>query len=72
MFSYPDAIKKKYQEIGGTPHLDQNYTVFGQVVMGLDVVDKIAAVQKDGQDRPLKDIRMKVRVEKMMRSDASM
>jgi cyclophilin family peptidyl-prolyl cis-trans isomerase len=54
------AQRKIYTTVGGTPHLDGTYTVFGEVVQGLEVVDKIAAVQKDATDRPLKDIRMKV------------
>ena len=51
--------REVYKTIGGTPHLDQNYTVFGEVVRGLDVVDKIAAVQTskgDDHDRPLQDV----------------
>lgn len=51
---------KTYEEVGGTPMLDQNYTVFGEIVSGLDVVDKIIAQPRDGRDRPTKDIRMKV------------
>ncbi|MEJ8800881.1 peptidylprolyl isomerase [Pontibacter sp. H249] len=47
----------------GTPMLDEAYTVFGQVVDGLDVVDKIAEVPKGGRDRPMSDIKMKVTVE---------
>lgn len=49
----------------GTPMLDDVYTVFGQVVDGLDIVDKIAEQPTDGRDRPLSDIRMKVTVENM-------
>ncbi len=50
-----------YDQVGGTPHLDDDYTVFGQVVdEDLHVIDKIAAVQTNGSDRPLKDIKMKV------------
>ena len=45
-FSYTDEQKAVYQDIGGTPFLDQQYTVFGEVIEGLDVVDKIAAVRK--------------------------
>lgn len=51
----------------GTPMLDGVYTVFGQVVDGLDVIDKIAEQPKDGRDRPLSDIKMKVTVEKVKR-----
>jgi peptidyl-prolyl cis-trans isomerase B (cyclophilin B) len=49
-----------YKSVGGVPHLDQNYTVFGEVVFGLDMVDRIAAVKKDALDRPLEDIPMTV------------
>ena len=44
-FYYTDAERKIYKTIGGTPFLDQNYTVFGEVIKGLDVIDKIAAAQ---------------------------
>lgn len=47
----------------GTPMLDEVYTVFGQVVDGLDIIDKIAEQPKNGRDRPLSDIKMKVTVE---------
>ncbi|MCW3076720.1 MAG: Peptidylprolyl isomerase [Bacteroidetes bacterium] len=49
-----------YTNIGGTPHLDGTYTVFGEVIEGLDIIDKIASVAKDKRDRPSADIRMKV------------
>jgi len=61
-FYYNDAERKVYKTSGGTPFLDQNYTVFGEIVKGLDVVDKIAVVAKDENDRPLKNIRMKMRM----------
>ncbi len=51
-----------YQEVGGRPDLDRDYTVFGMVIEGLDVIDKIAKVQKDGNNRPIQDVKMKVRV----------
>ena len=49
-----------YKSTGGVPHLDQNYTVYGEVVFGLDMVDRIAAVKKDAKDRPLEDVPMTV------------
>jgi peptidyl-prolyl cis-trans isomerase B (cyclophilin B) len=57
-FYYNDAERKIYKTVGGTPFLDQNYTVFGEVIKGLDVIDKIVAVQKDSNDRPLVDVPM--------------
>jgi cyclophilin family peptidyl-prolyl cis-trans isomerase len=54
----PAEIKEAYTTVGGTPHLDGSYTVFGEVVKGMDVVDKIQQVKTDGNDRPLEDIRI--------------
>ena len=54
-----------YKTLGGTPHLDGNYTVFGQVISGLAVLDSIARQPKDRFDRPLKDIRMNISAEKI-------
>lgn len=51
-----------YKTIGGVPRLDDDYTVFGQVIEGLEVVDKIAAVQTGPGNKPMKDVRMKVSV----------
>lgn len=51
----PEAIEA-YTTIGGTPHLDGGYTVFGEVVEGLDVLDRIAAMPCDANDRPLEDV----------------
>ncbi|GAB3548198.1 peptidylprolyl isomerase [Spirosoma fluminis] len=50
--------KQIYKTLGGSPHLDGGYTVFGQVIDGLAIVDSIAKQPRDPQDRPLKDIRM--------------
>ncbi|MBO7555303.1 MAG: peptidylprolyl isomerase, partial [Neisseriaceae bacterium] len=54
--SYTDEQKNIYSTIGGTPHLDMDYTVFGEVIDGLAVVDSIAKVKKDRYDRPLNDV----------------
>ena len=57
----PPGQREVYKTLGGTPHLDQNYTVFGEVVKGLDVVDKIAAVltsKGQDRDRPLEDVKI--------------
>jgi peptidyl-prolyl cis-trans isomerase B (cyclophilin B) len=62
----PEALKA-YTTEGGAPHLDGQYTVFGKVIMGLDVIDKIASQPKDGADRPLQDIRMTITVEELPR-----
>lgn len=54
----PDEHREVYKSLGGTPHLDQNYTVFGEVVKGLEVVDSISAVQTGVYDRPITDTRI--------------
>jgi len=51
-----------YTTVGGTPHLDNGYTVFGEVIRGLEVIDAIAAVQTAPGDRPLKDVRMTMQI----------
>lgn len=54
----PEQLKKDYVEKGGTPHLDGQYTVFGEVLKGMDVVEKIQKVATDEADRPKEDIRI--------------
>lgn len=54
--------RETYSTIGGTPHLDGNYTVFGELVKGLEMVDAIAAVKTDDNDRPYNDERFSMRV----------
>lgn len=54
----PDAHRSVYKSAGGAPHLDQNYTVFGEVIRGLEVVDSIASVRTGGRDKPLDDVRI--------------
>ncbi len=66
----PDSLAVKYTpeqidtywKVGGAPHLDGNYTVFGQVLEGMDVLDRIAAQPTGPNDRPVADIRMWMRI----------
>jgi cyclophilin family peptidyl-prolyl cis-trans isomerase len=59
---YSPEQRKLYKEIGGTPQLDMDYTVYGEVVDGLDVIDKLAAVKTAPGDRPLQDVKMTIKV----------
>lgn len=52
----PEDLKEAYKTIGGTPFLDNNYTVYGEVIEGLDVVDKIQNTATNKQDRPLENV----------------
>ncbi|GAF02930.1 peptidylprolyl isomerase [Saccharicrinis fermentans] len=77
-FSIPEDVKEVYKTVGGTPHLDGNYTVFGEVIeqknwmekigalfgkhYGFEVIDLIAEQETDARDRPLKDVHVKVEV----------
>jgi cyclophilin family peptidyl-prolyl cis-trans isomerase len=58
----PEQMKNDYKTIGGTPFLDNEYTVFGEIVEGMEVIDKIAAVEKNASDRPKQDIKMTVKI----------
>jgi len=55
---YTPAEREAYKTIGGTAFLDGGYTVFGEVIEGMDVVDKISGVERDQNDRPKADVRM--------------
>ena len=55
---YNEVQKEIYRTQGGTPHLDGGYTVFGQLVEGMDVLDKIAKIATGGADRPTNDVRI--------------
>lgn len=54
----PQQLKNDYINLGGTPHLDNQYTVFGEVIEGMDTVEKIQNVETDASDRPLEDVKV--------------
>jgi peptidyl-prolyl cis-trans isomerase B (cyclophilin B) len=58
----PESQRKIYKELGGTPHLDQNYTVYGEVVSGIEMIDAIAELKTGPSDRPAEDISMMISV----------
>ena len=61
-FKIPEYQRQVYKTIGGTPHLDRNYTVYGEIVVGLDMVDKIAMLQTDKNNRPKRDVKMDISI----------
>ncbi len=64
-YEFSEEQKTDYAEIGGAPHLDGEYTVFGRVVEGLAVIDSIAAVRKGAGDKPVENIYVTMELEKM-------
>jgi len=61
-FKYTPEQRETYKTIGGAPFLDQGYTVFGEIVEGLEIVDAICAVETKPGDRPVEDVKMSVKV----------
>jgi cyclophilin family peptidyl-prolyl cis-trans isomerase len=57
-YKIPEYQREVYKTIGGVPRLDGTYTVFGEVVEGLDIVDRIAAVETDAADKPVTDVKI--------------
>jgi peptidyl-prolyl cis-trans isomerase B (cyclophilin B) len=57
-YKIPEAHREVYKTIGGSPSLDTKYTVFGEVIKGLDVIDSIAAVSTGDRNRPIEDVRI--------------
>jgi len=55
---FTDEQRMVYRSVGGTPHLDYSYTVFGEVIEGLEILDKIASVPTDNRARPLEDVKI--------------
>jgi len=60
--TFSEEQQKAYTTVGGTPHLDGEYTVFGQVADGFDVIDKIAAVKTKPGDRPVEDVKISIEI----------
>ncbi len=54
----PSAFRELYKIIGGAPHLDGDYTVYGELVNGIEIIDKIASVKTNSSNRPLEDVRI--------------
>ncbi|MFN3316830.1 MAG: peptidylprolyl isomerase [Raineya sp.] len=67
--NYPVEHREVYKTIGGSPHLDQSYTVFGEMLAGFEVLDAIASQATNETDRPLNDIKMQISVKKMKRKE---
>jgi cyclophilin family peptidyl-prolyl cis-trans isomerase len=63
-FKLTPQQREVYKTVGGAPHLDGAYTVFGEVVSGMEIVDKIAALKTDTNDRPLLDVRLWMKVDR--------
>ena len=61
-FTFSDSSRTVYKEIGGTPFLDMNYTVFGQVTEGLNIIDSIATVRTLQGDRPAEDVKFSIEI----------
>lgn len=59
---FTEDQKRTYLTVGGAPHLDGSYTVFGEVISGMEVVDEIAKVKTDRNNRPVQDIPMKIKI----------
>lgn len=61
-YTFKPEHRELYKTIGGTPHLDSQYTIFGEVIEGFEVIDRIAGVDRNKDDRPLIDIRMQISI----------
>lgn len=62
LHTFSDEQIKTYKTLGGTPHLDGSYTIFGEVIEGLEVIDSIAKQKTDKNDRPINDLLMKISI----------
>ncbi len=68
-YTLTEQQRQIYTTVGGAPHLDRDYTVFGQVVEGLPVIDSIANVATGAADRPLEDVHLVVKVEEVSKKE---
>ncbi len=66
---YTNDQAEAYKKIGGTPHLDQNYTVFGEIIKGIEIMDTIAKQPTGRNDRPQKDVQMSITFKKMKKTE---
>ncbi len=66
-YQFPQRHRQVYTTLGGTPHLDQDYTVFGEIVYGMDVLEEIAAIPTDDFDRPKEDVQMTITLKEVSR-----
>lgn len=57
-FKFSEETRAAYKEIGGAPHLDMQYTVFGEVIKGIEIIDKISNVKTGAQDKPVENVEM--------------
>ena len=58
IYTFSPKARSDYKTMGGTPHLDGNYTVFGEVIKGIEIVDKISKVKTNSSDRPIEDVKV--------------
>ena len=61
-FKFSNEIRRSYEAVGGTPHLDMQYSVFGEVISGLEVLDNISTAQTGAQDKPVEDIKIDIKI----------
>ena len=57
-FAFPAEVREAYTTIGGVPHLDGEYTVFGEVTEGMEIVEQFSQAERDRYDRPVEDVRI--------------
>ncbi|GAI16425.1 unnamed protein product [marine sediment metagenome] len=62
LFEFTEEQRKIYTTIGGSPHLDGDYTVFGEVIEGIKIIEKITSVKTENNNRPVEDIKMTIKI----------